>query len=111
MNTDRYTKIVLTLIALGLWITIIRPLVQPEPAHAQTRKQYGIYSTVHFKESRDMATILWPIDKNPENTAYVTQSIWGSEVVKALQDASRRGFKILSITPSGTGSFSIIVEK
>jgi len=36
MKADRYTKAVLTAIALLLGVIALRPLVNPEPAHAQS---------------------------------------------------------------------------
>jgi hypothetical protein len=40
MKTDKYTKIVLTLIALGMWAIILKPIITALPAQAQNTKRY-----------------------------------------------------------------------
>jgi hypothetical protein len=34
MKTDRYTKVVLTLIALGMWMIVLKPVISTLPAYA-----------------------------------------------------------------------------
>jgi hypothetical protein len=40
MKTDKYTKIVLTLIALGMWMIVLKPMIATLPAYAQNNKKY-----------------------------------------------------------------------
>jgi hypothetical protein len=43
---DRYTKVVLTIIAAALWTLVLRPAVAPAPAQAQVSGQSGTAATL-----------------------------------------------------------------
>ena len=40
MKTDKYTKFLLTMIMLGMWTMILKPMFSPAPAQAQAGKRY-----------------------------------------------------------------------
>lgn len=53
MNIDRYTKFVLTALAVGVWALVLKPSFQPTPAEAQSKG--GIQRVVYGYKTYDIA--------------------------------------------------------
>ena len=83
MTTDRTTKTLLVLIAVALWGLLLRPLLTPAPAHAQSRKvQYGFI-----------------------NGGYT------DEFIKDVNTASARGWRAKSIAVREGNQILVLLEK
>ncbi|MBC8138377.1 MAG: hypothetical protein H8F28_21065 [Fibrella sp.] len=106
-SVDRYTKVMLTLLVIGIWAMLLRPFFQPTPAIAQSGVKYGVYAQENnIVADREMGVY-------PHSTfkaKSVSFTVTGDNVGKALLHASANGWKIVSISPND-GGFSIFVQK
>ncbi len=105
---DRYTKVILTLLVVGVWAMLLRPFFQPIPAIAQSQVKYGLYAEdSDFVDDKEMGVYPHTTFK----TKLISFKVTGANVGKALLDAPANGWKIISISPSSNGGFYIFVQK
>lgn len=106
-SVDRYTKVMLTLLVIGVWAMLLRPFFQSTPAIAQSEVKYGVYA-------QDSAIVPnREIGVYPHSTFKadsVSFKVTGENVGKALVHASANGWKVVSVSPND-GGFSIFVQK
>ncbi len=118
-KVDRYTKVMLTLLVLGVWAMLLRPLLQPTAARAQqaaiplSSGNTGVYAEESSLKVGEGKIGVWPNDAFRGNVRYVLST---SQMPKAVLDANAHGWKIKAVTAvtSGTNEnigYTIFVEK
>jgi hypothetical protein len=98
-NTDRFTKIILVIIAIGIFGLLLKPLFHISPAEAQSSKQYV---AIGYKN--------YFIDDVSKAEVVIGGFETGGPMVPLLETVNRKGWKLHSIV-AGNQGWVVIAEK
>jgi len=100
MNVDKYTKILLTMITLGLWMTVLKPSVSPTPVFAQSKKQYEYLTRSGQK-----------LNIGGQGSEYLARE----DATEAMNMAAGKGWRVVDVNMfqdfSNRAFYTIVVEK
>ncbi|HGJ67084.1 TPA: hypothetical protein ENS27_17120 [bacterium] len=101
LKTDRFTKIVLVIIAIGLCGILLKPLFKTPSAIAQSSKQYVL---IGYKVSG------YDNDGYQKFEVSISNPTHPGELAPLLETVNRKGYKLHSVINNNFG-FQVIVEK
>jgi hypothetical protein len=128
MNTDKHMKSILTVIALGLWVIILKPFFASTPVSAQvgSKKQYEFLTTYEKYNKKTYSYLRSPsieiggeiftIDDSEKPTAESRKmTVAGENLKKGISMAVSKGWRVHSILPhNGAGTthgYVVLLEK
>jgi hypothetical protein len=114
MNTDKYMKIILTMIAFGLWVVILKPFFASSPAQAQTnmkKPQYAFLAGLREDGNTfGMVKIGVGEEIKASSSTYRALEFHSNELERGIKIASDRGWRIHSLSTSRSGTY-VLLEK
>jgi TPP-dependent 2-oxoacid decarboxylase len=98
LTTDRFLKVLLTLLVVGVWSLLITNALSAYSSQAQARKQYGVW----VADDKGNLVI------NGDGSAPLT----AAGLVRALAETPRQGWRLHSVVFStNAGGYTVIVER